>query len=256
MPDQKTVMSLADWHERYLQQSQWTESIRHHLFEKANLKPVDRILEIGSGTGAILSQVATENQCPSFGIDIDRESLRFSRKKNPGLTLAQADAHHLPFEDNTFSIAYCHYLLVWVEAPLAVLREMFRIIRPGGSVIALAESDYAARIDFPPPLDHLGKLQTQALETQGADIQMGRKLGNCFTQAGLSEVEVGILGAHWHAEPDEVVDETEWKTLYSDLDNVLTQTELVKYKKLDLQARERSERILFIPTFYAMGTVK
>jgi SAM-dependent methyltransferase len=256
MSHSKPAMSLADWHQRFQQQSHWTKSIRRHLFEKANLKSGERILEVGSGTSAVLSQVAAENQCRTYGIDIDFKSLGFSQKRFPGALLTQADAHHLPFQDNVFSITYCHYLLMWVHDPLKVLMEMHRVTRFRGNVIALAESDYATRIDYPPPLDRLGDLQTKALESQGADTQIGRKLGALLNQAGLSDIEVGIIGAQWQSEATEDIDETEWKTLYSDLDNVLTQTELVKYKKLDLQARERSERILFIPTFYAMGTVK
>lgn len=249
-------MSLLDWHQRYLQQAQWTESIRCHLFEKVNLKPEDRILEVGSGTGAVLSQIISEHTYPTFGIDIDLQSLRFSLKLNQALMLTQADAHQLPFQEGAFSVAYCHYLLMWVADPLLVLREMRRIVRTGGCVIALAESDYAARIDYPPSLERLGEMQTQALESQGVDIKMGRKLGRLFEKAKFSDIEVGILGAHWHPESAEEIDETEWTALRSDLDEVLSQTELENYKKLDLQARERAERILFIPTFYAVGLRK
>ncbi len=247
-------MSLADWHQRYLQQSQWTQAIRRHLLTESDIHPSDRILEVGSGTGAVLTQVAAEYDSRTFGIDINIRSLDFSRKKNPDFILAQADGHHLPFQDNAFAISYCHYLLMWVEDPLAVLGEMQRVTRPGGSVIALAESDYAARIDYPPPLDRLGELQTHSLVSQGVDIRMGRQLGNLFNQAGLDEIETGVLGARWHGESAANVDKTEWATLRSDLEGVLTETELDYYQKVDTQAREKAERVLFIPTFYAIGT--
>jgi len=255
MPYQKSIMCLADWHQRYLQQSRWTESIRRQLFNKVKFTQGHRILEVGSGTGAILDSVTSENPYPTFGIDINLESIRFSSKKNLGLRLAQADGHHLPFQDGAFAIAYCHYLLMWVKHPLAVLKEMRRLIRPGGSIIALAESDYTARIDYPPPLEQLGELQNQALENQGVDIELGRKLGTLFYQAGLSEVEVGILGARWRAESLEDIDKTEWATLHSDLWDMLSKAKLENFKKIDLQARDNAERVLFIPTFYAMGTV-
>jgi len=255
MPDQNQTMSLADWHHRYLQQSRWTETIRDYLFNKINLENADWILEVGSGTGAVLSQITADFPCQTMGVDIDHKSLQFSQENNPTFDLTQADAHKLPFCDHVFSIAYCHYLLMWVNHPLDVLFEMRRVTQPGGAVIALAESDYAARIDFPPPLDRLGQLQTQSIQTQGADIAMGRRLGRLFYESGLADIEVGILGARWFSESSEEIDQTEWTTLRSDLEDTLTKLEIENYTKADRQSRKNAERVLFIPTFYAAGFV-
>ncbi len=248
-------MGFADWHQRYLQQSKWTKAIRRHLFNKKKFSAEDWILEVGSGTGAILGQVAEELPCQVAGIDINVNSLAFSHGVNRGFNLAQADAHRLPFRDNTFSITYCHYLLMWVEDSLLTLIEMQRVTQPGGFVIALAESDYSSRIDFPAPLDRLGEIQSQALQAQGADIEMGRKLGQLFHQAGLSEIEVGILGTHWQSETEWDMDKTEVATLWSDLHGILSEDEITHYLNIDRKAREDSERVLFVPTFYAKGTV-
>lgn len=246
-------MTLSDWHQRYLQQSQWTQEIRRHLFDKARLEPDDRVLEVGVGTGAIISQVAVDHDCGLIGIDIDYHSLRFAHAVLPTCSLTQADANLLPFPDDFFSFVYCHYLLMWVEDPTRVLAEMQRITRSGGYVVALAESDHSARIDFPPPLDVLGKLQTEALQIQGADIRMGRRLGGLFHERGFSDVKVGILGSQWQAGIAQDMDETEWMTLLSDLGERLSEEELAEYKQADQRARNAGSRVLFIPTFYAIG---
>lgn len=248
-------MSLAEWHRRYLHQSHWTEAVRRHLFNRIHLDTSDRILEVGSGTGAVLGQIARELPCSVIGIDIDAESLLFSQVINATFILTQADAHRLPFPDKFFSITYCHYLLMWVESPLDVLVEMRRVTQPGGVVLALAEPDYPARIDFPPPLDRMGQFQNQALKAQGADIQMGRNLGKLFYESGLSNIEMGILGARWRPKSAEDIDQTEWNTLRSDLSDVLTRDKLAVFEKTDRQAREHAQRVLFIPTFYAAGIV-
>lgn len=254
--DAKHPLSQADWHRRYQQQAEWTAAIRDYLFTKASLQPDEKILEVGSGTGALLGALAQAFNHPLTGIDINNTGLLFNRSFNPSARLAQADGYHLPFPSNSFAITYCHYLLLWIEQPIQILSEMCRVTRPDGSVIALAEPDHDRRIDFPPPLDHLGTLQTAALLGQGADTAMGRKLRYLFHEAGLTDVDAGILAAQWHP-PHEATDtDTEWKMVCADLADRLSEDELATYQQIDRQARQDESRILFIPTFYAIGTVR
>jgi ubiquinone/menaquinone biosynthesis C-methylase UbiE len=248
-------MTLTDWHERYLQQARWTQDVRRHLFKKAGLEPDDKVLEVGVGTGAVLGQIAADYPSDLVGIDIDYQSLHFAGSILPTSSLIQADAHLLPIPDGLFSLTYCHYLLMWVADPGRVIAEMHRVTQPGGYVAALAESDYSGRIDFPPPLDKLGELQTDALQAQGADIRMGRKLGELFNAAGLSDIEFGIFGSQWQTENPQDTDETEWMTILSDLGERISIKELAQYQQADKQARNAGSRVLFIPTFYAIGKV-
>lgn len=247
-------MSLAAWHQRYLQQAGWTREGRQHLFAKANLPPKARVLEVGCGTGAVMSQIATETQYNQTGIDIDYPSLVFAQESCPESDLAQGDGHLLPFADSSFDAVYCHYLLLWVDDPLQVLREMRRVTKPGGVVIALAEPDHASRIDAPTPLDELGRLQTVALATQGANIWMGRLLSQYFQKAGLELVLSGMLGAEW-SPSDLTPDDLEWETIRSDLADVMSDVELSQYRVVDQAAWESGTRVLFVPTFYALGVV-
>ncbi len=85
MPNWKTDLSLIDWHQRYLQQAGWTAEIRKHLFEKAGLKPGSKVLEVGCGTGAVLSQIAGKMELSLTGIDIDQASLAFAQQQNARL---------------------------------------------------------------------------------------------------------------------------------------------------------------------------
>ncbi len=249
-------MNLEAWHQRYRQQASWTQAMREYLFNKIGLSPGDQLLEVGSGTGAIIESLS---QTPAYhltGIDIELPGLRFTRRSLPQSLLAVADGHHLPFRNNVFSIAYCHYLLMWVDDPMRIIREMQRVTRSGGWVMALAESDHAGRIDYPPPLDDLGHLQTRALGNQGVDIKMGRKLRSIFNQSDLDEVESGILGAQWRSKADHSLDEIEWAVVHSDLDDTLSKDKLARFQDADQSAHLEGSRVLFIPTFYAIGRVK
>lgn len=209
-------------------------------------------MEIGVGTGAVLSLLAEELPLNPFGVDIGRASLDFCVGHHQPFRLVQADGSHLPFTHDKFHITFCHYLLLWVKDPLQILREMQRVTQPGGAVIALAEPDHESRIDFPPPLDSLGEIQTKALAEQGAATALGRRLRALFEHSGLSDVEAGLLGAQW-SKAQSHSEAHEWMTIQSDLKNWLSEDQLAKYQKADQAAYQSGERVLFIPTFYAMG---
>lgn len=246
-------LNLEDWHRRYQQQAQWTQHIRQHLLTKAEADFSDQVLEVGSGTGAVLEQLAQAGYQHLTGIDIDHPSLVLSQQFQHPFYLVQADGHCLPFPNDTFAISVCHYLLLWVRNPVQLLAEMHRVTRPGGCVIALAEPDHQSRIDTPPPLDKLGEYQTQALHGQGADIAMGRKLKQLFRETGLGDVTTGILGAEWTGEQTQTIGEPEWMMIRADLAGRLSEAELSAFQSIDRTAWEAQNRVLFIPTFYAIG---
>ena len=75
------------------------------------------------------------------GVDIDCRNV--NKCKNRGLDALVTDASHLPYEDGSFDMVYCSFLLLWVKDPLEVLKEMKRVSR--GSVVCLAEPDYGGR---------------------------------------------------------------------------------------------------------------
>ena len=246
-------LSLTEWHQRYRQQGEWSKTIRHYLFNQAQLGFKDKILEIGSGTGAILELLSESGYLFLTGVDINYHGLAFSKIKNFPHFLIQGDGYQLPFPTQTFDASYCHYLLLWLEYPVKLLTEMRRVTKPGGWVIALAEPDHQSRIDYPPPLDRLGKNQTQSLQDQGVDIQMGRKLTGLFHDIGLIDIQSGILGAQWSSR--HTGNPTEWSMLEDDLKGILDEEEFYRFKQIDHQAWMEGKRVLFVPTFYAMGKI-
>ncbi|KUK93581.1 MAG: hypothetical protein XE06_0963 [Anaerolineaceae bacterium 46_22] len=248
-------LDLDLWHQRYTQQAKWSQEIRQYLLGKISLGEGNKILEVGSGTGAVLSLLSEETRAQCFGVDIDIASLAFSAKLGYPLAFAAGDAYSLPFPDDSFNLTYCHYLLLWIKNPLAVIAEMVRVTRPGGLVIALAEPDYQARIDHPKKLAQLGKIQTQSLHEQGADTAMGRKLLGLFHDAGLQNITSGILGAQWESTDTGEIDENEWLMIQADTAGRLSPEALAAYRRAESEARREEKRVLFIPTFYAAGIV-
>jgi SAM-dependent methyltransferase len=177
------------------------------------------------------------------GLDIDPATLNFTSQRETHAIYVRGDGHALPFPDRAFDAVVCHYLLLWLAQPERGVREMARVTRPGGRVLACAEPDYGGRIDHPPELAALGRRQTEALRGQGADPEIGRRLGEAN---------------QWHAppKPDAAPDgefEAEWRMREHDLAGILAAEDLRRLRTIDRQALEEGRRVLFVPTFYALG---
>ncbi|MAT45108.1 MAG: hypothetical protein CL609_22480 [Anaerolineaceae bacterium] len=244
-------MNLSDWHQRFLQQAQWSKSARNFFLTKINIPPQPSILEVGCGTGAVLSEFKESGLL--FGIDLDFLSVDYAKKSNEGFHLTNTNGYQLPFPDQSFDLTYCHYLFLWLSHPEEMIKEMQRVTRPGGWVCLFAEPDYAARLDSPQPLDQLGLTQNQALKTQGVQLTTGRNLTRWLAEAGLKNIQSGILGGFWDSKFDQDNWQLEWLTIRHDLDNLLTDEALLTYQKIDQEAYQQEQRVLFIPTFYAWG---
>lgn len=234
-------------HIRYLQQANWTRELRNYLFEKAGLERTDRVLEVGCGTGAVLRELTTP--APLHGLDLEPVSLTQCRIHAPAASLTLGDAHVLPYADKSFDIVYCHFLLLWVSDPLQAVHEMARV---GRIVLALAEPDYRHRVDEPYSLKPLGEWQTQALIRQGANPFFGGGLAETFHQAGIELQETGTIQPA-ESKRSLVEWENEWVVLQADLAGFVPDEDIQKMKVLDEQARQRGERVLHVPTYFAWG---
>lgn len=249
------ALPSSEWHHRFLQQARWTSELRQFIIKQCGLSPNQPLLEVGCGTGAILSEFSTWKGSLVAGLDLRLDFLQ-EAQKHFSKSLIQGNAYALPIKSGSFAAVFCHFLFLWLHDPLPVLKEMVRVAKPGGYIIAFAEPDYGGRIDHPQPLVELGRLQGDALRTQGADPCIGRKLSGLFHQVGLVDVQTGILGGQWGGPPSAEAWDSEWTTLENDLAGVVSSEELYGLRLLDEAAWEKGERILFVPTFYAWGKVQ
>jgi SAM-dependent methyltransferase len=246
------TQGLHALHDRYLTQARWTEALRRLCLDRIKLPIRPQVLEVGSGTGCITAWIAQEVGHPVYGIDIDLPTVQFAARNDPKNGYAHGDGCALPLPTDTFHLTFCHFLLLWTTKPGQILSEMKRCTRPSGWVIAFAEPDYGGRIDYPDPLSILGDYQSSALEESGAFPQIGRQIRGLFAAAGLQQVQAGLLGGEWGpAPPDDL--RSEWTVLKADLADSLPASQINALEDLDRQAWQSQERILFVPTFFALG---
>ncbi len=236
-------------------QAGWTRATRAWLYRQTGLDRARSVLEVGCGTGIITVELGQLGVGRAVGLDVDEGMLAYARARTrPGRAgYVQGEAHVLPFPDRAFDGVVCHYLLLWLADPGRGVAEMARVTRPGGHVLACAEPDYGGRVDHPPALVELGRAQAEGLRLQGADPEMGRKLGALFVAAGL-ETTVGVMAGQWKLPGAPDADfEAEWATRERDLAGLFSPEELGRLRDVDRQAVVEGRRVLFVPTFYAWG---
>ena len=108
--------------------------------ERMGIRPGDKILEVGVGTG--INASLYPRNCHVTGIDfsakmLDKARERVAKKGVTNVTLGEMDAANLTFADGSFDIVYAPYVISVVSDPLRVVGEMHRVCRPGGKIVIL-----------------------------------------------------------------------------------------------------------------------
>jgi SAM-dependent methyltransferase len=244
-------LTIEEWHAQFIRQARWTRAARNQLYRRVNLLRAERVLDVGCGTGVITEEMAARCKGQVIGMDIDPAMIAFARPRGSQAEYRVGDAHQLDFPDGHFDVVACHFLLMWLSDPALAVREMARVTRPGGAVLACAEPDYGGRIDYPEELP-LARWQAEALRREGADPFTGRKLPALFTQAGFS-ASVGVIPSLWDEEALRAEFDAEWALMERTLAEIVDEDELQRYKRMDWRAIEDGQRLIFVPIFYAVG---
>jgi len=104
----------------------------------------DRVLDVGTGTGALLRELARSGSRPAEVVGVDTSTRMLERARSAGLPdewqIEQVDARRLPFADGQFSLVLAAYLLNVLsdEDGDAVLREAQRVLAPNGRLVVVA----------------------------------------------------------------------------------------------------------------------
>ena len=122
-----TVLSLG-------QDPRW----RAALVDAIDARPEDRVLDVATGTGMVAETLRRRYGCHVVGLDQSADMLAIARGRDGVYdALVEGRAEHLPFPDGSFDHLTFTYLLRYVDDPAAVMRELARVVRPGGRVASL-----------------------------------------------------------------------------------------------------------------------
>src|SRR4029077_11686177 len=116
---------------------------RRFLVAQTDARPTDTVLDVATGTAAVALELVRQKDCFVVGVDQSTEMLQVGRKRvalagaTRKVRLHEADARSLPFEDGQFDALTFTYLLRYVDDPPATLRELARVVKPGGTIAGL-----------------------------------------------------------------------------------------------------------------------
>jgi demethylmenaquinone methyltransferase / 2-methoxy-6-polyprenyl-1,4-benzoquinol methylase len=111
---------------------------RRFLVSRIDVAPGATVLDVATGTGAVARELLAQKRCTVVGLDQSPEMLAEARRRLlSSVTLIEGHAEELPFPDAAFDALTFTYLLRYVDDPAAVLRELARVVRPGGTIAGL-----------------------------------------------------------------------------------------------------------------------
>jgi demethylmenaquinone methyltransferase/2-methoxy-6-polyprenyl-1,4-benzoquinol methylase len=111
---------------------------RRFLVSRVDVGPRATVLDVATGTGAVARELLAQKHCTVVGLDQSPEMLAEARRRLPAdVRLIESRAEELPFPDAAFDALTFTYLLRYVDDPGATLRELARVVRPGGTIAGL-----------------------------------------------------------------------------------------------------------------------
>lgn len=171
-----------------LLQSQWLKPARSRLLRMADIARAGQIVDLGCGWGQITEELADRSNGFVVGIDRCEKAIHFANNRLPAnlrdrVAFVQADANHLPMDDQSIDIVFVQCGFLWMESPAAVLTECRRVLRSGGWLVAL-EPDFGGMMEYPKEVA-TRQLWVSALSDAGADPEIGRKLPSLCHEANF-----------------------------------------------------------------------
>ena len=114
---------------------------RRAMVSQIKATPSHRILDVATGTGLVASELIRRYGCSVVGLDQSEDMLRRASRRlasephlSKRLELVTGEAERLPFADGEFDAVTVGYLLRYVDDPAVTIRELARVVKPGGTI--------------------------------------------------------------------------------------------------------------------------
>jgi ubiquinone/menaquinone biosynthesis C-methylase UbiE len=160
------------------------KSIYKRVANALNLQPQDSLLEVACGSGRFLKDYASGVRSIA-GLDLSDVQIKIAKRRLRGRIAAgtaeivQGDASQLPWDENRFSVATTMGSFIGFPRPLESLKEMHRVLRPGGKAVVSIE--YNAED---------GKDHSKEIERYGMWIWTESEVRGMMKEAGFAEVSI------------------------------------------------------------------
>src|SRR5215831_2434220 len=180
-------------HQRLIRQAAHLAPFTDRFFRDAGIGPGQRVLDLGSGAGDV-AMLAARLVGPSgevVGIERDTKTIALARTRASeagfrNVTFKESDVAGIEASE-PFDAMVGRLILAFLPDPVAVVRQLSQMVRPGG-VLAFQEVSNAPALAFNahlPLLSESGSLVRDTLQRSGANVEMGPALYRMFQEAGL-----------------------------------------------------------------------
>src|SRR6266571_5607887 len=183
----------ADAYLRFM--GRYSEPLASQFADLAAVRQGQRVLDVGCGPGALTAELVS--RLGPGGVSAVEPSAPFAaaaRQRLPEVDIRQSAAEQLPFPDGTFDAALAQLVVHFMADPVAGLREMGRVTRPGGVVAACVWDHGSGRGPLSLFWRAARELDPSARDESGLAGSSQGDLARLFAQAGLAAAQVTTLG--------------------------------------------------------------
>lgn len=186
--------------ERLKRQARVALPFDRRIWSLAGVRSGMRALDLACGPG-IVSIALADAVAPGgvLGVDLSEPLLAEARKLlisegRDDIDFRQGNVYQLPVEDGTVDFIYARLLMQHLDEPVRAIREMVRVLAPGG-ICCLVDVDDGWSAIVPEEETYARFLERVARgqAAKGGDRYVGRKLGRYLHEAGLGEVQTHII---------------------------------------------------------------
>lgn len=167
---------------------------RQAVLTQLGLRRGEQVIDIGSGPGFLCESIAEEvgPEGTVLGIDISPDLVELCRDRNPHahLTYAEEDALTLSADSASFDVAVCTQVAEYIPDTAGVLKEMFRVLRPGGRALVMA-TDWDCVAWYSENPERMQRVM-KAWEGHCAHPSLPRRLAPAMTRAGFSGTQLHV----------------------------------------------------------------
>ncbi|KAF9051196.1 UbiE family methyltransferase [Hymenopellis radicata] len=184
-PDNPVLYSTHGYHESVLRSHKSRTAANSAAYLVPSIRSTMHILDVGCGPGTITASMAA--------LVLESAKASAAERGLQNCTFAVGSATSIPFPDDTFDVTHAHQVLQHLTDPVAALREMRRVTKPGG-IVAVRDADWEGMIWFPrlEGIEEWRQSYLRLTKAMGTEANAGRQLHAWAKKAGFPREDIRI----------------------------------------------------------------